>query len=175
MKKLLATLLLALFSLNGFAGSLYFGSSLYLQATTSQEDNFRATFLQFAAGYWDAFDCFYLAGEVFIVPFTLGISETNTFRPESASTTYQYGLSLLPGLLLTESVVAYLRAGYVATRFWGLDATKSGGQFGVGLQSDITHNWSLRGEYTFTAYSGVSAIGSPRTDQFGIGFIYKLQ
>lgn len=176
MKKwLLAALMFILSDINALAGSLYFGPTLYLQNTTSQQDNFRAIFPQLAAGYWDVIDCFYFAGELFFVPFTVGISETNNQRSESVSTTYQYGISFLPGLLLTENVVAYLRGGYVATRFWGPDTMKSGGQFGVGIQSDISVNWSLRGEYDYTAFKSVAALGSPHTDQFGVSFIYKLQ
>lgn len=173
-KRILAASLLAL-SLQAFAGSIYFGPTLFIQNTTSQEDNYRAFHPRLSVGYWDLLDCFYLAGELFVVPTTITIYESNTLRSESARTTYSYGLSFLPGLLLTKDIVAYLRLGYSATRFYGPDATKSGGQFGVGLQSDLTENWSIPGEYIYTAYSNISYLGSPHTDQYGLGLIYKLQ
>lgn len=175
MKKLFFAACLMVLSLKAFAGSIYFGPTLFLQNTTSPQDNYRAAHPRLAAGYWDVIDCFYLAGELFFVPATLTIYESNTVRSQSVRTTYSYGLSFLPGLLLTEDIVAYLRVSYSATRFYGPDVTKSGGEFGVGLQSDLTKNWSIRGEYIYIAYSNLSYLGSPRTDQYGIGLIYKLQ
>jgi opacity protein-like surface antigen len=175
MKKWILAALLLVLSWNASAGSLYFGPTLAIQNTTSQFDNYRGFQPRLSGGYEDVLDCFYLAGEVFWVPGMVTIYESNTLRSESARTTYSYGLSFLPGLLLTEYVIAYLRLGYSATRFWGPNATKSGGQFGVGLQSDLTDNWSLRGEYIYTAYSNISYLGSPRSDQYGIGLIYKLK
>ncbi len=175
MKKILWTLALLAASWQVSAGSIYFAPSLFMQRTVSDTDNFHALYMHLAAGYWDVIDCFYLAGELFIVPATVSISESNPQRDESIRTTYAWGVSFLPGLLLTEKVVAFLRMGYVATRFWGPDTTKSGGQIGVGLQSELSKNWDLRGEYIYTAYTNTSNIGSPKTDQYGIGLIYKLQ
>jgi len=174
MKKLLLAATTFLLSLNAWAGSIYLGPTIFEQTNTSYNDNYRGLHPRLSIGYWDAIDCFYLAAEGFIVPLTVTMSESNPTRPESVRTTYSWGASFLPGLLLTETIVAYLRVGYTATRFWGPDATKSGGQFGAGLQSDLTENWSLRGEYLYTAYSNISYL-SPHTDQFGIGLIYKLQ
>ncbi len=117
MKKVVLVATLLALSLPAFAGSLYFGPTLFIQNTTSQEDNYRAFHPRISAGYWDVIDCFYLAGELFVVPTTVTIYESNTVRSESARTTYSYGLSFLPGLLITEDVVAYLRLGYSGTRF----------------------------------------------------------
>lgn len=175
MKKLLTAFFLLVIGGNVFAGSLYFGPSLYMEKTTSDSDNLRGLFPHLSAGYWDVYDCFYLAGELFVIPYTLSLYESNSERDQSARTTYAWGLSFLPGLLLTEKVVAYLRLGYVATHFWGPNTNKSGGQFGAGLQSDLSKNWSIRAEYVYTAYANVSTWGSPKTDQYGIGLIYKLQ
>ena len=175
MKKLLMALAMLVCSLNSWAGSIYFAPSLFMQKITSQLDNVRETYVRMAAGYWDVIDCFYLAGEVFLIPGSYTMYEFNNVRSQSARTTYAYGVSFLPGLLLTETVSVFLRGSYIATRFWGPDVMKNGGEFGVGLQSDLTKNWTLRGEYIFTAYSSLSYLGSPKSDLFGIGLIYKLQ
>ncbi len=175
MKKIILACFLLALSLPGLAGSLYGGANFYMQNTTSKYDNFRGFNIQFSAGYWESFDCFYLAGELFILPWNIYLSETNKIRAESARTTYTYGASFLPGLLLTEKVVTYLRVGYIATRFWGPDVIKSGGQFGLGIESFLSNNWSLRAEYIYTAYSHLAYLGSPHTDQIGLGLIFKLQ
>jgi opacity protein-like surface antigen len=175
MKKLILACALLAISLEASAGSMYFGPTLFIQTNTSSDDNYRGLHPRLSVGYWDVYDCFYLAGELYVVPATVSISESNDDRAESARTTADYGVSFLPGLLITETVVAYLRVGYNASRFYGPDVTKSGGQFGAGIQSSLSENWSIRVEYLYTAYSNVSTIGSPKSDQYGLGLIYKLQ
>lgn len=175
MKKIAFIGSLLVLSLQAAAGSLYFAPSLFMEETTSHYDNFRGLYPKFAVGYWDLISYFYLAGELYLTPTTLSLSESNNNRAQSARTTTGYGASIIPGLLLSETIIGYLRLGYEATNFYGPDTTKSGAQFGAGLQSSLSENWSIRVEYLYTAYSNVASIGSPSSDQYGLGLIYKLQ
>ena len=60
--------------------------------------------------------------------------------------------------------------------------TLTGGQIGVGLQTTLTQNVDLRGEYDFTSYKsgnfntgiGVTNKISPRSDSFNLGLVYKF-
>jgi len=80
--------------------------------------------------------------------------------------------------MLSDHTMAYARLGVVRTRFSDTSSTQTGGQFGVGMQTTVTQNVDLRGEYVYTAYSSfnnsISSISSPRSDAFNLGLIYKF-
>src|SRR5579883_1693444 len=116
----------------------------------------------------------YLAGEVGV---TVGTGEISNHY--GLKTTYSYGASVLPGFMLSDHTLAFARVGAVKTRFSNQDKTASGGQFGLGLQTSLTPELDLRGEYDFTAYnsftsSGNDRISSPRSDAFNLGVVYKF-
>jgi opacity protein-like surface antigen len=96
---------------------------------------------------------------------------------------YGYGLSFIPGLMLSDHTMIYARAGVVRTRFedsvsgYKNRKTLTGGQVGLGLQTSLTQNVDLRGEYDFTTYGSQTIDGTkikPRTDTFTLGLIYKF-
>lgn len=83
-----------------------------------------------------------------------------------------FGISLLPGFKLNDSSLIYLRWGYsklsirtssmqsFPDRFVGANGRTSwtnGIAYGIGLETAIYANWSLRGEYTHTEYSSITA------------------
>lgn len=134
----------------------------------------------------------YLGGEAFV-------DATNTQSKTTAGTAsftinqrYGYGISFIPGLMLSNDTMAYARVGLVRSNFQlkasapGASTSKTqsltGGQFGVGLQTSLTQNVDLRGEYDYTTYgskkitstAGTSAKFQPRTDAFTVGLVYKF-
>lgn len=112
----------------------------------------------------------YLAGEVFAVPATYSFKNSGLDR-----TTYGYGASIIPGLMLSDHTLGYVRAGVVKSRFSHASESVTGGQLGLGLQTSLSQNVDLRGEYVYTAYRSVDRVSSPKADQANLGLIYKFE
>lgn len=79
--------------------------------------------------------------------------------------------SLLPGVKLTEATMLYGRVGLtndyaIKGSTVGRDNYTFSTQVGLGLQTKITNKWDARAEYT--------AFSNNRTNQIGIGLVYKL-
>lgn len=109
-------------------------------------------------------------------------------------TKYSYGLSLIPGIMLTDNTMGYARVGIVRTRFDvkqtthvdptdifqdGSDQnTVTGGQFGLGVQTKLTNNFDLRGEYVYNTYHSFNTMDNkidPSSGYATVGFVYKFQ
>jgi outer membrane immunogenic protein len=120
---------------------------------------------------------------------------TNANGKYSLRQKYSYGLSFIPGFMVSEHTMAYGRAGIVQTRFENkasmsgsadiipfgtsrsVNKVATGGQLGAGLQTDLMPNVALRGEYVYTAYRSFNGIGGkikPSTDQVNLGLVYKF-
>ena len=119
---------------------------------------------------------FYLAGELVGTVATANISDDNSMK-----STYGLGASIIPGVMLSDHTLAYARAGVVRSRFSQNNQSRTGGQFGLGMQTALTQCVDLRGEYDFVAYQsknqtsgGVTSSVAPRSDQFTVGLVYKL-
>lgn len=116
---------------------------------------------------------FYLAGEVFGTIGTADISDSTRVK-----TSYGYGASALPGVMLSDHTLAFARLGIVESRFSNAQKTRTGGQVGVGLQTTLTQNVDLRAEYDFTSYSSFTGkngrVASPRQDAFNLGLVYNF-
>lgn len=163
----------------------YVGASLGITTNTSSNvanagavinpaGNYRGIPFSVFAGYGGVLDQnFYLAGEAFG---TIGTAEiTNNY---GLKTTYGYGASIVPGVLLSDHTVAFGRAGVVRTRFTDANTTRTGGQVGFGLQTNLTQNVDFRTEYDYTSYgtfnNNVGRVASPHADTFTVGLIYKF-
>lgn len=135
------------------------------------------------AGYGKYFNRYFYAGaEVFGT--TTGAStaftiNTNAFDGELPGVwqTYihvnsNFGISLLPGLKVNDSSLVYLRFGYsrlsirtsevenfsvLAHGSNGKANWTSGMVYGIGMETALYANWSLRGEYTHTEYNSITA------------------
>lgn len=114
----------------------------------------------------------YLAGEIFAGTSTN--LKNYTHDGVGVKSSWSYGIDIIPGFMITDYVLTYLRAGISNTRFTNQSTNKSGWHVGLGGQTNITGNWDLRGEYIYTQYSNVSGIGKPQADQFNLGIVYKL-
>ena len=105
------------------------------------------------------------------------IPGTGTLSSSSGSyvkSTYGFGGSLIPGVYLTDHTLGYARLGVVDSHFKGEEDGVFGGQVGLGMQTDVGKNLSLRGEYVFTAYRSFNGNSSPKSDQFNVGIVYKF-
>jgi hypothetical protein len=105
---------------------------------------------------------FYLGGEV-----TAG---ADYFKKQpylyDASTSYSLAASVIPGVMLTPTLMAYGRAG-VKTSYYQGHIGYLAPVVGVGLQKEINKNWGVRGEYMLT--SNFASKG-----QAALGVTYKL-
>lgn len=141
---------------------------------SSQPGNFRGVPFNVFAGYGGVVSqSFYLAGEL------TGTVGTATLSSHSGlKTTYGYGASIIPGVMLSDHTLAFVRAGVVETRFSDVNKTRAGGQVGLGLQTSVTQNVDIRGEYDYTSYrsfnNAIGRVSSPTSDAFNLGLVYKI-
>ena len=125
-----------------------------------------------AAGLGQVFNrYFYVGGEVFWIPNTVPVnSNTNSFK-----ITYQYGISLLPGIAFDNTLLGYLRLGMLRSNFPNLNTIASASQIGIGLEYSLSPTWSANGEYDYARYrSSTTSVSTATTDQFTIGVMYKF-
>lgn len=133
----------------------------------------------------------YLGGEAFAslssTESDVKIDSLNPHIKDSIRVKQSYGVSFIPGVMLSDHTMAYARVGVVRSRFEVKEATPTasattrktltGGQLGVGMQTSLAQNLDLRGEYDYTRYRSATFGDnklSPRTDQFNLGLIYKF-
>ncbi|MHB1949189.1 MAG: outer membrane protein, partial [Gammaproteobacteria bacterium] len=137
-----------------------------------------------------------LGAEIFGVT-TLGDASTNTSDVDGGGThirigtRYDFGISLLPGMLLNEHTLGYLRIGADATRFNTLvrdpsllaqssqAKTKTGLELGFGLETSIWCKLNLRLEYLHTYYQTYYTSVNrykihPSSDRINLGLIYNF-
>jgi len=136
--------------------------------------NFRGVPLNVFAGYGGVItQRFYLAGEFSGTIATAEISDDHGLK-----TNYGYGVSILPGYMLTDHTLGFVRGSVVRSRFSDVGKTQTGGQVGVGLQTTLTQNIDVRGEYDYTSYgsfnNSIGNISSPSSDAFNAALIYKF-
>lgn len=159
----------------------YIGAGLGIIANTTNNGmygSYRGVPFNVFAGYGGLLtDSFYLAGEL-DGTLTSGVIADNG----AIKSTYGYGLSVLPGVMLNDRTLAFARLGVVRTRFSDISTTQTGGQLGFGLQTSLTQSIDLRGEYDFTAYRSVSTTfygfrfsAKPRQDAFNLSLVYKFE
>lgn len=89
-------------------------------------------------------------------------------------TSWSYGASLIPGYMITDHVLGYIRAGGVRSRFEDQGTQATAWQVGLGGQTSFYRNWDVRGEYVYSKYGSVSGIGKPQASQFNLGIVYKF-
>jgi len=141
------------------------------------------------AGYGRYFGWFYIAGELLAnyteaqTHFSTGPYNTNISLRTS------YGASLLPGIRLGDQSLLYGRLGYIRTYLKSVEggttagnATDSnwenGADLGVGVETLLIGNLSLRAEYNHIFYNAfttpLSTRISPSNNQFVLGLVYHF-
>lgn len=152
------------------------------------------------AGYGQYFDYFYIAGEILALgpdtQTTWGSGSTVAGQHNNKVNVHAtYGISLLPGVRLNNTSLFYVRLGYLRTDFSNnqsgtipsTGATysssnsewKNGFNYGLGIETLVYDNVSVRGEYTYTQYGssfGSNSITSykPSNNQFVLGVLYHF-
>lgn len=159
----------------------YVGASIGITNNTLTQSGttlgaYRGVPFSLFAGYGGVVsDSFYIAGELNGTVGTANISDNSGLK-----TSYGLGLSVLPGLMVNDNTLAYARLGIVRSHFSSFqssDENRNGAQFGLGLQTTVTQNLDVRGEYDYIAYKSINAGGlsfGPRSDQFTVGLVYKI-
>ena len=122
---------------------------------------------------------FFLAAEV---TGTVGTAEIS--NQGAVKTSYGYGASVLPGFEWCDHTIIFARLGVVRSHFpqvkvapYNTNTTQTGGQFGLGIQTEAMQNIDIRGEYDFIAYRSIDAgvySANPRSDVVSISAIYKF-
>ncbi len=139
---------------------------------------------------------FYLAGEIFgnvsgaetrFSAATATESVTGKFEVNGS-----WGLALLPGARLNDTSLGYVRLGWnwanlkanasstvppAAAVAGSKTNTSNGFVFGVGIETLLWDNWSLRGEFDHTYYNSFNttvATINPSDNQFMLGLLYHF-
>jgi opacity protein-like surface antigen len=167
-KLLIACALYAAGSLNALA-SPYLGGSIGIQNTESY-NGLMASVVGGFNGTFGYYQNYYVAGEIFGDTGSLPLGQ-NYYR----RTNYGYGASFLPGYIFRETILLYLRMGLETFRYSGTDQRFTGGQLGLGLQTDISNNWAIRGEYIYTGAGIIHNFGYSRFNFFKLGLFYKFK
>jgi opacity protein-like surface antigen len=187
-KYVLATSILTLSTLSNIATAStgpapYLGGSMGITANTATSNAFGSyrgvpfnVFLGFGGVVYKNF---FIAGEL---TGTLGTAEIS--NQGAVKTTYGYGASVLPGFEWCDHTIFFARLGVVRTHFpdvnvavWSATTTQTGGQFGLGVQTEMMQNIDIRGEYDFIAYRSISNdaySANPRSDVVSMSAIYKF-
>lgn len=148
-------------------------------------------------------DWFYLGGEVFGNFSGVDQNMSATFTGlGSLNTSFQvdgsWGLGLLPGIKMTDSTLTYVRLGWnwanikqtasvvnaagTTVASASKTNTSNGFVFGVGMETLIVDNWSLRGEFDHTWYSDFNTLSTatstvstnPSDNQYMLAVIYHF-
>lgn len=173
-KKIVFTSLISMMSAASFAGkpaSLKQDNSTYVTTGTTYVgastglplSSYEPVSADIFAGHGKKFGAsqqFYLGGEV-----NAGVNYTRSLYSWPSETTYSLGASIIPGFMLTPTVMAYGRVGLNAVKY--KKHVYSGVVYGLGLQKELNKNWGIRGEYTLS--SNIATQG-----QATLGVTYKL-
>lgn len=135
---------------------------------------------------------FYLAGEIFGNYSGAETSWSGNIGGTAYSSKFEadnseYGISLLPGVKLNDTSLGYIRLGWNWARLKASETTttstsetntQSGFNYGLGIETLVYDNWSVRTEYSHTNYNSFSTdFGtkfSPSDNQFMLGLIYHF-
>lgn len=136
---------------------------------------------------------FYLAGEFFggdnVKAKTFGPG-VNGYLVDSA---WNYGGDIIPGYMITDTVLAYLRIGVIRNQFLTkpdakisqypagsqysrrMTRVKNGWQIGAGTQTNLYKNLDARAEYIFSYFHGIYN-NNTKSDinQVNLGLVYKF-
>ncbi|HVE43680.1 MAG TPA: outer membrane beta-barrel protein [Gammaproteobacteria bacterium] len=175
MKKRIALTLLSFAMISPIhAGTPYLGIGAQYMDIFSGSAGFQGISPRVMAGYgsWLT-DSFYLAAEAFLSapPFTL---INNTAPNGSLSISWNYGISVLPGVYLDDALMGFLRLGVFDTRFRNLNTYRIGYQMGIGLDYVLANPLSLRAEYDYGQYPSFSGFSVPKSSEVGVSLIYRF-
>lgn len=114
----------------------------------------------------------YLAGEIFVTPASITISDSKNDAGQNLKMKYSVGASILPGFDIDGTIIGFLRGGIAYSHFEQV-GTQKGYQVGGGVEYRIDDDWSVRGEYIYTGYSSTHGL-TPRNQEAILGFVYRF-
>lgn len=131
---------------------------------------------------------FYLGGEVFggnsVRMKNYGVEFIpGRFAISNVRSTWSYGFDAIPGVMLNEKTLGYLRGGVVntafqiATDFSSRETHATGWRAGAGIQTNIYKNLDLRLEYVYNQfYRQTQPViwGHPHINLFNFGVAYRF-
>jgi len=163
-KILVASAILTIGSAVAFANNApYVGAGLGIKSTNGE----RYMPINIFAGYGGIVSPnLYLAGELVADLTSIHLSNSSLLK-----TTYGLAASVIPGVMLSDNTMLYGRLGLIRSNF-SSDSYANGGQLGLGMQTRVGQNVSLRGEYIYTSYHRSL---SPTSDQFNLGLVYTFE
>lgn len=150
------------------------------------------------AGYGQYFDYFYIGGELMVSTSSAtgswGAGTFNNFLNYQSKfdARTSYGAALLPGVRVNNASLFYIRLGYVRTDFKARESFAIGAfpfsfsesewkgafQYGVGIETLVYDNLSLRGEYTYAGFGDFRTSNitkyEPANNQFVLSLIYHF-
>lgn len=135
-------------------------------------------------GYGQYFDNWYLGAEAFIglsnADGKIGTDAVNTKISSKISSKNSYGISLIPGYKFTPSTLTFVRVGWTSGKYELKDTDATGTAsdskrfngltLGVGMETQVYDNWSLRGEFDHTEFRN----GNVATTLGGVRVVDKL-
>jgi opacity protein-like surface antigen len=171
------TLLLAVFasvlSCSAFAYNPYVGLSLGVQDISANDTAFRGLRPGAFLGYGGSIDKdYYIAGE-FTASGVLTLNNVYLNRNQSLRMSPYFSLSLLPGMLFSQTAMGYLRVGVADAQLNVSNTWRVGWILGAGIEAALTPCWSVRAEYDYTWYHATGS-GTPRSDDFAVSFKYTF-
>ena len=142
-------------------------------------------------------DIFYLGGEIFgtvnDASQRMNITDSLGTYSSKIEANSSYGLALLPGVRLNDTSLGYIRLGYNWANLKGKESvtpaggstastsksnTSGGFNFGLGIETLIVSNWSVRTEFSHTWYDNfTSSFGTkfkPSDNLFMLGVLYHF-
>ncbi len=126
-----------------------------------------------AAGYGGMVNpSWYLAGEIYVNG-TIKIKDYE-FPENSVRSTWDVGLSIIPGFKVNNDVLGFVRLGVVRTRFSKISENETGGVVGIGGQTNLMDNWDVRAEYDYSYYGHTKLAGHPQSNAVNVGLIYRF-
>lgn len=141
-------------------------------------------------------DLFYLGGEVYgnyssaSGDWSALTKSRNFYYKNDFDVRGSWGLNLIPGLRLNDTTLGYIKIGYNWARFnsdetvYGLGKfdddhnTEHGWSAGLGLETLLWDEWSVRTEYNHICYddfhSNLGTEFNPSDNQFTVGLVYHF-
>ena len=141
------------------------------------------------AGYGKKFDNLYLGGEI---EGSLSGADSKTSLTTGAGTItmnlehkYDYGASIRAGMFPTKDTLIYGKVGFVRGEFKDTSVnftkTVNGLRFGIGSETAIAPNLSVRADWSYTDYSKASytdatqvGTANPSSNLFRVGVAYSF-
>jgi opacity protein-like surface antigen len=100
---------------------------------------------------------FYLAGELFV---------NNLTAKRIHKMSYGIGASIIPGVYINPTTIAYTRLGIENLHNGNVNTSKTGAHLGLGMQTNLTKTLDVRGEYAYLTHAN--------NKQFSVGLVYNI-